>query len=43
MMDYVIEQALVLVSVLYVIGVILKNTNKIKDWYIPWILLVWVC
>lgn len=41
MMDYVVAQ--VLASVFYVIGMILKNTDKIKDWCIPWILLVWVC
>lgn len=40
LMDYVVEQALILIPVLYVLGIMLKNTNKIKDWCIPWILLV---
>lgn len=40
LMEYVVEQALVLVPVLYVIGFMLKSTQKIKDWCIPWILLI---
>ncbi|WP_282804727.1 phage holin family protein [Clostridium tetani] len=40
LMDYIIEQALVLIPVLYILGMMLKNTEKIKDWTIPWILLV---
>lgn len=40
LMDYIMEQAFVLIPVLYVLGVMLKNTNKIKDWCIPWILLI---
>ena len=40
LMDYIIEQALVLIPVLYILGMMLKNTGKIKDWTIPWILLV---
>lgn len=39
-MDFITEQALILVPALYVLGMILKNTEKIKDWTIPWILLV---
>ena len=39
-MDFVTEQALILVPALYVLGMMLKNTEKIKDWTIPWILLV---
>ncbi|RXI59001.1 hypothetical protein DP131_00570 [Clostridium tetani] len=39
LMDYIVEQALILVPVLYILGVMLKNTDKIKDWTIPWILL----
>lgn len=39
LMDYVMEQALILVPVLYILGMMLKNTEKIKDWTIPWILL----
>lgn len=36
----IIEQALILVPALYVIGMFLKNTPVIKDWVIPYILLV---
>ncbi len=39
LMDYVVERALVLVPVLYVVGAMLKQ-SKIKDWLIPWMLLV---
>lgn len=34
------EQLLILVAALYVIGIFLKNTSKVADWTIPWILLV---
>ena len=40
LMDYVVEQALILIPVLYVLGIMLKNTKKIEDWIIPWILLL---
>ncbi|MCW6075454.1 phage holin family protein [Clostridium sporogenes] len=40
LMDYIVEQALILIPVLYILGMMLKNTQKIKDWSIPWILLV---
>ncbi|WP_442882174.1 phage holin family protein [Clostridium sp.] len=39
-MDYIMEQALILIPVLYVLGIMLKQTSKIKDWTIPWILLI---
>lgn len=39
-MDFITEQALILVPALYILGMMLKNTEKIKDWTIPWILLV---
>ncbi|GAA0104302.1 phage holin family protein [Paraclostridium sordellii] len=38
--NFVPEQLLILVVALYVIGIFLKRTPKIKDWSIPWILLV---
>lgn len=38
--DYIIEQALIVVPVLLVIGQILKSTPKMRDWLIPYILLV---
>ena len=37
--NYITENALILVPVLLVIGAILKNTERIKDKYIPVILL----
>ncbi|WP_199798518.1 phage holin family protein [Clostridium tetani] len=39
LMDYIVEQALILIPVLYILGLMLKGTEKIKDWTIPWILL----
>lgn len=38
-MEYIIENCLVLIPVLYVIGAILKGIEVIKDKYIPLILL----
>lgn len=39
MIEYIVENALVLVPVLNVIGMIIKNTEKISDKHIPLILL----
>lgn len=39
-MDFIIEQAFILIPALYILGMMLKNTEKIEDWLIPWILLV---
>lgn len=36
---YITEQALVLIPVLYIIGLIIKNTEKVADKYIPVLLL----
>lgn len=38
-MKYLTEQALILMPVLYVIGMMLKN-SQLKDKFIPWVLLV---
>ena len=38
-LNYVVENALILIPVLYVLGAILKGTSKIDDKYIPIILL----
>jgi len=38
--NYIVDKMLILIPVLYVIGMILKNTPKVLDWLIPWILLV---
>ncbi len=37
---YLIEQMLILIPVLYIIGMLLKSTPKVIDWVIPWVLLV---
>lgn len=39
-MNYITENALILIPVLYVLGAILKGLEFIKDKYIPCILLV---
>ncbi len=39
MLEYIVENALVLVPVLNIIGMIVKHTEKIPDKYIPLILL----
>ncbi|MCY6372476.1 phage holin family protein [Clostridium ganghwense] len=40
LMKYVTEQALILIPVLYVLGIIIKNIPNIPDWVIPWIILM---
>ncbi|MBK1809422.1 phage holin family protein [Clostridium sp. YIM B02505] len=37
---FVPEQLLILVAGIYVIGIFLKSTPKVKDWLIPWVLLL---
>ena len=37
--DYILDNALILIPVIYVIGAILKGTELVKDKYIPVILL----
>lgn len=37
--DYITENVLILIPALYIIGMILKGTERIKDKYIPIILL----
>lgn len=39
LMQYITENALVLVPVLYIIGMVIKNTKKIPDEVIPIVLL----
>jgi hypothetical protein len=38
--NYIIEQALIIIPALWVIGAILKNTPRIPDWTIPYFLLI---
>jgi hypothetical protein len=39
LMSYIVNQAYILIPVLYIIGVFLKRIPNLKDWLIPWILL----
>ena len=40
LMDHIIDEAYILIPVLYVIGMFLKKTPNLADWLIPWILLL---
>jgi hypothetical protein len=37
--SFILEDALVLIPVLWIIGYFLKQSNKVADWVIPWILI----
>ena len=39
LLQYLSDQALILVPALWLIGVILKSTPRVADWIIPWVLL----
>lgn len=38
--EYIVEQALIVIPVLLILGTIIKGTPNIKDWLIPYVLLV---
>ena len=38
--EYLIDEALVVIPVLLILGKIIKETPKMKDWVIPYVLLV---
>jgi len=38
--EYLIEEALIVIPVLLIFGKIIKGTPKVKDWLIPYLLLV---
>jgi hypothetical protein len=40
LLKFLPEQLLILVAALYVLGVFLKNSPKVSDWIIPWVLLI---
>ncbi|KRU46269.1 hypothetical protein FDG33_09005 [Clostridium sporogenes] len=40
LLDYIKEQAFILIPVLYVLGLMLKSNKRIQDWVIPWILTI---
>lgn len=37
--EYIVEQALIVIPVLLILGAFIKGTPNIKDWLIPYILL----
>lgn len=37
--SYLVDKMLILVPMMYIIGMVIKNTPKVSDWLIPWILL----
>ena len=37
--EYIVEQALIVIPVLLILGTFIKGTPNIKDWLIPYILL----
>lgn len=40
LIDYITENSLILIPALYVLGMIIKNTESIQDKYIPVLLLI---
>lgn len=38
--EYIVEQALIVIPVLLILGKIIKETPMVKDWLIPYVLLV---
>lgn len=38
--EYIVDQALVVIPVLLILGKIFKETPKFKDWLIPYVLLL---
>lgn len=38
--NFVVEEALILIPVLLILGKIIKATPRVKDWLIPYILLI---
>lgn len=40
LLGYIIEDALILIPALLVLGWMLKKTPRVEDWLIPWILVI---
>ncbi len=38
-LEYIINEALIIIPVLWILGSFLKRTPKVQDWTIPWVLL----
>lgn len=39
-MNYLVEESIILIPVIWIIGAFLKKTPRVPDWIIPWILLI---
>lgn len=39
-LEYIINEALIIIPVLWILGCFLKRTPKVQDWIIPWVLLL---
>lgn len=37
--SYIVEEGLIMIPALYILGWMIKNTNKLENWLIPFILL----
>lgn len=37
--EFVLEEALIIIPALWIIGYFLKHTPSVRDWIIPWVLL----
>lgn len=38
--EYIIQEALIIIPVLWIIGALLKRTPRVLDWIIPWALML---
>jgi len=38
--DFLVQEAIIIVPALWIVGTFLKSTPNISDWTIPWILLL---
>ncbi len=38
-LEYIINEALIIIPVLWILGSFLKRTPNVQDWIIPWVLL----
>jgi hypothetical protein len=38
-LQYIVKEELILIPVLWILGTILKQTPKIPDWFIPYVLI----
>jgi NhaP-type Na+/H+ or K+/H+ antiporter len=39
LLKYIVDEAFIVIPVLWILGIFLKRTPKVKDWMILWILL----